>query len=127
MLQLLNSASSAVLSGMMNGSTPVGTGLAGGGANDNGLLSTWQQTFLPELESLIADANSYASPARIQQAMGAAESGVAQSFDQARDNALHDLTSFGIDPSSGRYAQLDQASRMQEAAAQAGAGNIAEQ
>ena len=129
MLSLLNSASSSVISNYMAsvGMGALGASDSGGSVNDGGLMSTWDNTFLPELNSLIADANSYASPARIQQAMGAAEANVSQSFDQSRNNALHDLTSFGIDPSSGRYAQLDQASRMQEAAAQAGAGNIAEQ
>lgn len=136
-LGLLNSASSAAMSTPVDGG---GAGLAianpGGGLGggfggftpgDSGLMGTWQQTFLPELYSLMADAASYASPARIQQAMGAAESGVAQSMDQGMNNALRDLQSFGIDPSSGRYAQLDQTSRLQRAAAQAGAGNVAEQ
>lgn len=126
MLGLLNSASSSVLAGMVGGAISAGNSMGGVGG-DAGLMSTWDQTFLPELNSLMADANSYASPARIQQAMGQAEAGVSQTFDQSRQNALRDLQSFGIDPSSGRYAQLDAASRAQEAAAQAGAGNVAEQ
>jgi hypothetical protein len=135
MLSLLNSASTSVIASLMGGSV-ANSGLGNAGAlsigpgtygNDEGLMSTWSQTFLPELNSLIADANSYASPARIQQAMGAAEAGVAQAMDQGQQNALRDLQSFGIDPSSGRYAQLDETARLQRAAAQAGAGNIAEQ
>lgn len=128
MLQLLNSASTSAIANMIGGGAGGLGGILGGiGSNDGGLMSVWSQTFLPELNSLIADANSYASPARIQQAMGAAESGVAQAMDQGQQNALRDLQSFGIDPSSGRYAQLDQTTRIQRAAAQAGAGNVAEQ
>jgi len=91
------------------------------------LMSDYSKYFQPEYQSLVTDANNYASTARIQQAMGAAESGVSQSFNGQRNAALADLQSFGIDPSSGRYAQLDAAERTQQAAAQAGAGFQAEQ
>ena len=91
------------------------------------LMNQYSQYFMPEYQNLVNDANNYASQARIQQAMGAAESGVAQNFNGQRNAALADLQSFGIDPSSGRYAQLDQAERTQEAAAAAGAGFQAEQ
>lgn len=93
----------------------------------NSLMGMYQQYFTPEYQSLVTDANNYSSTARIQQAMGAAESGVAQNFNGQRDAALADLQSFGIDPSSGRYAQLDTAERTQQAAAAAGAGFQAEQ
>lgn len=93
----------------------------------NTLMGMYQQAFVPEYHNLVQDANNYSSQARIQQAMGSAESGVAQNFNGQRDAALADLQSFGIDPSSGRYAQLDSAERMQEAAAAAGAGFQAEQ
>lgn len=89
-------------------------------------LAFYQNTFMPEMQQLVNDANDYASSARIQQRMGMAESQVAQSFDQQRQNALADLQSYGIDPSSGRYAALDAVERAQQAAAQAGAGNMAE-
>jgi|SRR5579863_9227679 len=91
------------------------------------LMTEYSNYFVPEYQNLVQDANNYASQARIQQAMGAAESGVAQGFNGQRNAALADLQSFGIDPSSGRYAQLDQAERTQQAAAQAGAGFQAEQ
>jgi len=91
------------------------------------LMSMYQKDFQPEYQSLVNDANNSSSQARIQQAMGAAESGVAQSFNGQRQAALSDLQSFGVDPSSGRYAELDAAERTQQAAAQAGAGFQAEQ
>src|ERR1700678_3474090 len=98
--------------------------LSGMGGN---LMNEYQTMFEPEYQQLNTDANNYASQARIQQAMGAAESGVAQDFNGQRNAALSDLQSYGIDPSSGRYNQLDQTERVQQAAAQAGAGSQAEQ
>jgi hypothetical protein len=93
----------------------------------NTLMNQYNRYFGPEYAQLVADAKNYASPARIQQAMGAAESGVAQSFNAQRNANISDLQSYGIDPSSGRYAELDAAERAQQAAAQAGAGFQAEQ
>lgn len=93
----------------------------------NQLMDQYKNMFAPEYQNLVQDANNYASQARIQQAMGAAESGVAQQFNAQRNAALSDLQSFGIDPSSGRYASLDAAERTQQAASQAGAGFQAEQ
>jgi hypothetical protein len=91
------------------------------------LMNEYQNMFEPEYKQLNTDANNYASQARIQQAMGAAESGVAQDFNGQRNAALSDLQEYGIDPSSGRYDQLDKTERVQQAAAQAGAGFQAEQ
>jgi hypothetical protein len=58
--------------------------------------------------------------------MGAAESATGQAMDQGRINAEQNLQSYGIDPSSGRYAELEQAQRAASSAAQAGAGQEAE-
>ena len=91
------------------------------------MMNQYQTMFQPEYQNLVNDANNYSSQARIQQAMGAAESGVAQEFNGQRNAALTDLQEFGIDPSSGRYDQLDKSERVQQAAAQAGAGFQAEQ
>jgi hypothetical protein len=52
-----------------------------------------------------------------------AESGVMQAGEAQRQAAMADLQSYGIDPSSGRYAALDNANRVQMAASAAGAGN----
>lgn len=88
-------------------------------------LSAYQNTYLPEDQALATDAAQYASPDRIAQNMGAAEAGQAQAADAARNANVQALQSYGIDPSSGRYASLDQASRTQQAAAEAGAGQQA--
>lgn len=75
------------------------------------------------IDALMQTALSYASPQRIRSDMGMAEAGVMQGAEAGRQSAIRDLQSFGIDPSSGRYAALDNASRVQAAASAAGAGN----
>jgi hypothetical protein len=75
------------------------------------------------IDSMMRNALSYASPQRIAADMGMAESGAAQGAEKGRQSALSDLQSYGIDPSAGRYAGLDQASRVMSGAATAGAGN----
>ena len=75
------------------------------------------------IDGLMRDALSYASPRRIAVDMGMAEAGVQQGAEKGRLSAIRDLESFGIDPSSGRYAALDQANRVMASASAAGAGN----
>jgi hypothetical protein len=75
------------------------------------------------IDALMRNALTYASPQRQAVDMGMAESGVAQGAEAGRQSAISDLQSYGIDPSAGRYAALDQASRVTSGAAAAGAGN----
>jgi hypothetical protein len=75
------------------------------------------------IDALMRNAQSYASPQRIATDVGQAEAGVQQAGEAARQSAEQQLQSYGIDPSSGRYAALDNASRVQTAASAAGAGN----
>jgi hypothetical protein len=75
------------------------------------------------IDNLMRNALSYASPQRISVDMGMAESGVQQGAEAGRLNAIRDLESYGIDPSSGRYAALDSANRVMASASAAGAGN----
>ena len=77
------------------------------------------------IDTMMRNALSYASPQRIASQMGQAQAGVMQGAEAGRQSAIQDLQSFGIDPSSGRYAALDQASRVMGGAAAAGAGNQA--
>jgi hypothetical protein len=76
-----------------------------------------------DIDRLMSDALQYASPQRIAVDMGMAEAGVQQAAERGRQSAVRDLESYGIDPSSGRYAALDSANRVMSAAAAAGAGN----
>lgn len=75
------------------------------------------------INALMRQGQEYASPQRIASEMGMAEAGTQQAGEAQRQAALNDLQSYGIDPSSGRYAALDQANRVQMAASAAGAGN----
>jgi hypothetical protein len=88
-------------------------------------IQRYENLFQPQENALIRDANTYASRERTALEMGKAESTMGQAMNAGRVNALRDLESFGIDPSAGRYAGLDVAERAQEAAAKAGAGNVA--
>jgi hypothetical protein len=89
----------------------------------NNLTNQYNTLFAPENAQLVADANSYASPARMAVDMGMAGATQAQAGNAALANSEEALGSYGIDPSSGRYAALDQASRVQNAANVAGAEN----
>jgi hypothetical protein len=94
--------------------------------NANALMGQYNNLAPGQIGALVQDANTYASTPRIQEAMGAAESATGQAMDQGRINAEQNLQSYGIDPSSGRYAELEQAQRAASSAAQAGAGQEAE-
>lgn len=85
----------------------------------------YERTFQPLENQLIQDARSYNSAARQEQEAGRASADVAQNFELARENATRNLESFGVDPSSTRFAALDLGTRVQQAAAQAGAANMA--
>jgi hypothetical protein len=75
------------------------------------------------IDSLMGQALDYASPGHLRASMGMAEAGVQQGAEAGRQSAIQDLQSYGIDPSAGRYAGLDQANRVMTGAAAAGAGN----
>ena len=75
------------------------------------------------IDGLLRDALSYASPQRISVDMGMAEAGVQQGAEAGRQAAIQDLQSYGIDPSSGRFQKLDAANRVMASASAAGAGN----
>lgn len=76
-----------------------------------------------DIQQLLDTGRSYASPARIAADMGQAEAGVQMAGNKALDAHKRDLESYGIDPSSGRYAALDAGERVMNAASAAGAGN----
>lgn len=84
-------------------------------------IGRYENVFQPMEDQLGEEAKSYASEPRIRSEMGAAASGQGQAFDAARANAEKALQSQGIDPSSGRYQELEAATRAARGAAQAGA------
>lgn len=85
----------------------------------------YESVFQPLENDLVKEAKDYATPERKDLEMGRAQAGVGQQFTQAREQAKSELESFGINPSSTRFAALDIGMRANEAAAKAGAGNQA--
>lgn len=87
----------------------------------------YESIYQPLEDSLAADARAYSSPERKDLEMGRAQASVAQQFESARDNAARRLESFGVDPTSPKYAFAMNAMGAQQAAAEAAAGNQASQ
>jgi hypothetical protein len=85
----------------------------------------YEGVFQPLEDDLARDAQSFSSPARQDFEMGRAAATVAEQFEQARQSAARNLESYGVDPSSTRFAALDAGSRVAQAASQAGAANQA--
>lgn len=85
----------------------------------------YERLFQPLEDDLAKEAANYDTPERREKEMGAAQAGVAQQFDSARENAQRELEAYGIDPSSTRYGALDIGVRTSQAAAQAAAGTQA--
>src|SRR5712664_3701920 len=88
------------------------------------LTDQYNNIFAPQNKSLADEANSYNSPQRQAVNMGMAGATQAQAGEHALENAEAGLRSYGIDPSSGRYAALDKAAAVQNAANVAGAENL---
>ena len=94
--------------------------------NDEAALADrkrYEATYQPLEDKLVQEAQDFASPERQEQRAGQASAAVAQQFDVQRRAAAQNLEAYGVDPSSTRYAALDMGSRVQQAAAQAGAAN----
>lgn len=91
----------------------------------NNLIGRYQNEYEPLEDQYISEAANYASPSRLAQNMGAAESSTSQSERQNEINAEQELQQYGIDPSSGRYQELVQAQKAGAGAAEAGAGQQA--
>ena len=90
------------------------------------MLSQYENVTVPEINQLASMAAEYNSPGRISENMGAAESDASQTADAARLNAIQNLESYGVDPSSGMYASLERSANTAAGAAEAGAGQQAE-
>ena len=85
----------------------------------------YDSTYQPLENSLISDSAKFQDPRYLATVGGQASAGAAQAGEAQRTNTLRDLEAFGVDPSSGRYAELDQAERGRTAATQAGASQTA--
>lgn len=85
----------------------------------------YEQVFQGLEDKLVQDAVSYDSQARREAEAGQAVADVTTAYDAQRENASRSLQSYGIDPSQIHAQALDATMRSQEAAAQAGAANMA--
>lgn len=86
----------------------------------------YERLYQPLENQLISDATSMSSAERQRYEIGRAQTNVAQQFEASRRAATQNLESYGVDPSSTRFAALDASSRIAEAAAKAAAGNQAQ-
>lgn len=85
----------------------------------------YQDVFAPLENQMVEEAKNYDTEERRKFEAQRDMASVSSQFDAAREAAQRNLESYGIDPSSTRYAALDVGSRTQQAAAMAGAGNAA--
>jgi len=82
----------------------------------------YKDIYQPLEDKMVHDLNTYDTPERRDQEVGAAQANVAQQFDAARDQATQQLESFGVNPSATRFAAMDVDLRTREAATKAAAG-----
>jgi hypothetical protein len=91
----------------------------------------YQTSYQPVEDQLLGQVEDWASPTRIAQQEGAAEATAQQQGAQARTASQQQLESFGINPSSTRYAAMDVGNRTATGASAAAAGtnaaNLAQQ
>jgi len=87
----------------------------------------YEDLYQPLEDELVRDAREFSSPERQEYEAGRAMATVAEQFELSRNAATRNLEAYGVDPSTTRYAALDLGTRVQEAAAKAGAGNQARQ
>jgi hypothetical protein len=87
----------------------------------------YESIYQPLEDQLAQEAQDYASPERMESNAARAQADVAQQFDASRTRAMQNLQSFGVDPSSLRYAALDRAANVQQGAASSAAGNQSRQ
>lgn len=89
------------------------------------LWNQYANTFAPIMSQYGQEAQSWASPQMQNFNAGQAESTATQAADQAANNAKEHLMSFGVNPSSGMYGELEDAQQAARAASAASAGTQA--
>lgn len=94
-------------------------------ANAQTAQQYYEKTYRPMEGAFAKQAQDYNTPGRADQRSAAAQADVANAFSGQRNAALQTLEGFNIDPSQARYGALDLGARIQQAAAQAGAGTQA--
>ena len=87
----------------------------------------YKQTGRPAIEQTLQDAKGFDSQGNIDAARGRAGADVQQGFDNADQQSQRALSRMGVNPSSGRFMQLQQRMQADKAAAMAVAGTGAEE
>jgi hypothetical protein len=82
----------------------------------------YTNTYMPLEKTYATQAQNWASPTQLAQNVGEAEGAVNSQSDAGRNASMQQLESYGVDPTSTRYAALDIGSRTQQAASAAAAG-----
>jgi len=82
----------------------------------------WKSTYQPLQEKFAQEAQNWASPEQLAVNAGQASGDVASSMDAQKQTSLAQLESYGVDPTSTRYAALDTGYGAVTGAAQAAAG-----
>lgn len=82
----------------------------------------WTGTYKPAMQQQMDFAREYTTPGRMEANRGSAMAGSNLAFDTNADMAKRNLSSFGVDPASGRYAGLDAGLAAKRAAGAAAAG-----
>lgn len=90
----------------------------------NTLTDQYNNIFAPQNAQLAREANEYNSIARQRVNMGMAGATQRQAGDAALRSSEEALRSYGINPADGRYAALNKAAAVQNAANTAGAMNL---
>lgn len=85
----------------------------------------YTNTYQPLEQDYVKRVQGWDTPERREQMAGQAQSMVASQYEQARTAAQQQLESYGVDPSSTRYAALDLGTRVAQASSAAGAGTKA--
>ena len=84
-----------------------------------------KDTFRPLEEKIVADAKAYDTPERRELEAGKAVGEVSRAFDASAENQRRQAESMGLDPSSGRFSDMETSTGIARAAASAGASNVA--
>ena len=92
-------------------------------ANEN--LTDYNNIYRPEMAQLADEAGSYSSAARQEVNEGAAEAQSEAGANAGLSQAAQQLQSYGINPNSGMYQELQESQRAAAGAAAAGAGQEA--
>ena len=83
--------------------------------------NSWKQHGLPQLLGLKNKVNKWASSGRIKQQEGLASADVKQAYGKARGGFMQNLSRFGLNPGSGKFAGSLRSLALGEAASTAGA------